>query len=55
MNLNFNNFTIKSKKAIKIAKKISKKNKNQYIEIGHLILGLLEIKDDFIFFFRKKK
>ena len=52
--MNFNNYTIKSQEAIQSASDISKENRQQAIEDGHLFKALLSQEESVIPFLLKK-
>ena len=52
--MNFNNFTIKAQEAVQKAQQIAEGNKQQAIDTGHLLKGLLESDEQTISFLLKK-
>jgi ATP-dependent Clp protease ATP-binding subunit ClpA len=52
--MNFNNYTIKSQEAVQNAMQIAALNKNQSIEIAHLLKGIINVDENVTPFLFKK-
>ncbi|MEO1255549.1 MAG: Clp protease N-terminal domain-containing protein, partial [Bacteroidota bacterium] len=52
--MQLNNFTIKSQEAVQRAAQMAMENRQQAIEVGHLLKAMLEVDDSLIPFLLKK-